>query len=146
MKKLEFKIDIDANRKKVWDTMLNPKTYEEWVNVSWPGSHYEGNWKKGEKIKFIGDSQGGTLAEFTDLKPHEFIEANHIAVINRDGSLDKDSEVAKGWVGTTESYAFKEKNGKTGLTVTINTNPAWEKMFTDGWPAALKKLKEICER
>ena len=61
------------------------------------------------------------------------------------GIEDRDSEVAKGWVGITEAYTFKEKNGKTELKVEINTNPQWESMFNDGWPAALDKLKEISE-
>jgi hypothetical protein len=60
--------------------------------------------------------------------------------------LDRNSPEAKGWIGTTEEYTFTEKNGKTELKVTVNTTPEWESMFNDGWPDALKKLKEICER
>ncbi|MBC7829002.1 MAG: SRPBCC domain-containing protein [Chitinophagaceae bacterium] len=145
MKKLEFKIEIAASRQKVWDTMLDPVTYKKWVEVSWPASSYEGSWKQGENIKFISPSGEGTLATIVELRPYEFILANHIAVIKKDGSDDRDSEIAKGWVGTTESYNFSEKNGKTELKVEINTNPDWEKMFTDGWPDALAKLKEMSE-
>ena len=145
MKKLEFKIDISANRQKVWDTMLHPETYKEWTNVSWPGSDYKGNWKQGEDIRFISPSGEGTLATLVEIRPYEFILADHIAVINKDGTEDRTSEVAKGWVGITESYTFTEKNGKTELKVEINTHPDWEKMFNDGWPKALAKLKEISE-
>lgn len=155
MKKLEFKIDIATNRQKVWDTMFNPKTYKEWVNASWPGAYYEGNWKQGENLRFISPGQGGTLATLVELRPYEFILAKHIAVISSDGTEDRDSDLAKGWIGTTESYTFTEKNarlndpvgqGKTQIKVEINTKPDWEKMFSDGWPNALKKLKEISER
>jgi hypothetical protein len=45
-----------------------------------------------------------------------------------------------------ESYTFKEKDDTTDLKVEIYTNPDWEKMFNDGWPNALKKLKEIAEK
>lgn len=45
-----------------------------------------------------------------------------------------------------ESYTFKEKEGRTELIVEIETPPSWENMFNEGWPIALKKLKEICER
>lgn len=145
MKKLEFKIDIAASRQKVWETMLNSATYKEWTNVSWPGSYYDGNWKQGENIKFISPSGEGTLAAIVELKPNEFIQANHIAVISKDGKEDRNSEVAKGWIGTTESYTFTDDNGKTQLKVEINTNPDWEKMFADGWPKALTKLKGIAE-
>jgi uncharacterized protein YndB with AHSA1/START domain len=145
MKKLEFKTVIAASRQKVWDTMLTPETYKKWVAASWPGSYYEGNWKKGENIRFLSPSGGGTVATIQELRPYEYILANHVAVINQDGTEDRDSDVAKGWVGTTESYTFAEKNGKTEVKVEINTSPDWEKMFTDGWPDALAKLKEITE-
>ncbi len=125
--------------------MLVSKTYKEWVNVSWPGSYYEGNWKQGEDLRFISPGQGGTIAKLVEYKPHEFILARHIAVINRDGTEDRDSDPAKGWIGITEAYTFTEKKKKTKLKVEINTNPEWEKVFTDGWPKALARLKEICE-
>src|SRR5437868_4049425 len=137
MEKLEFEIDIAASKQKVWDTMFNPETYKEWVNVSWPGSYYEGTWKQGENLRFISPGQGGTLATLVECRPYEFILAKHIAVINADGSEDRNSDVAKGWIGTTESYAFTGSNGKTELKTWMNTSPEWAKMFTDGWSRAL---------
>lgn len=145
MKQLEFKTQIAADKKKVWNTMLNPESYKKWVDVSWPGSYFEGIWAKGEKLRFISPGQGGTLAELKEQKPYETILAEQIAVINPDGSEDRDSKIAKGWIGTTERYTFDEKNGKTELTVEINTPPSWADMFTDSWPKALEKLKEMCE-
>jgi hypothetical protein len=72
--------------------------------------------------------------------------AKHIAVLNPDGSEDRESDVAKGWIGTTESYRFTEKDGVTKLAIEINTTAEWEKMFTDGWPKALQELKKLCEK
>jgi hypothetical protein len=86
------------------------------------------------------------MATIVENRPYEYLLAKHIAVLGKDGVEDRDSDMAKGWIGSTESYEFKEKNGKTELKVVINTKPEWEKMFTDGWPNALKKLKEISER
>jgi uncharacterized protein YndB with AHSA1/START domain len=146
MEKLEFKIDIKAPQEEVWKTMLEPNSYQQWVGVSWPGSHYDGNWKQGETIKFTGAEGGGTQAKLVEVKPYEFINAEHIAVINGDGSLDKESEIAKGWIGTKESYRFKPIKNGTELIVEISTPKAWAKMFNDGWPAALKKLKELSEK
>lgn len=113
MERLEFKTQIAADKKKVWDTMLQPETYKQWVNVSWPGSYYEGTWEKDEKLRFISPGQGGTLAKLIEQKPYQDILAEQIAVINPDGSEDRDSDIAKGWIGTTERYTFAEKNGKT---------------------------------
>ena len=86
------------------------------------------------------------MATIIELRPYEYILAKHIAVIDAGGKEDRNSDLAKGWIGTTESYTFTEKNGKTELKIEINTYPDWEKMFKDGWPNALKKLKEISER
>ncbi len=146
MEKLTFNVNIAAPKEKVWDTMLQPGTYREWVAASWPGSVYKGKWEPGEKISFISENGSGTLALIKELKPYSYIFAEHIAVLKAGGIEDTKSEQAKGWIGTTESYAFTEANGITGLKVEMNTNTAWEKMFNDGWPNALVKLKEICER
>jgi uncharacterized protein YndB with AHSA1/START domain len=145
MKQLKFSIQINAPKKKVWDTMLQPETYKKWVNVSWPGSYNEGKWATGEKMKFISPGQGGTLASLEEVKPYDNIFARHIAVLNPDLSEDRTSDIAKGWIGITEQYTFKEEAGKTTLTILANTPPAWESMFNDGWPGALKALKELCE-
>lgn len=147
MKKLEYNIQIDANKQKVWNTMLAPDTYKQWTNVSWPGSTYEGKWEKNEDLRFVSAEQGGgTLATLTEFRPHEYLLAEHVAILLADGSEDRTSEAAKGWVGTTESYTFQESNGKTNLKVEIKTAPEWADMFDEGWPKALDKLKEICEQ
>jgi uncharacterized protein YndB with AHSA1/START domain len=146
MEHLEYRIVISAPAKKVWDTMLEKETYKQWVANSWPNSSYEGRWAKGEKIRFIGPDGSGTLAEIVDFRPYESVLARHIAVLGPNGSEDRTSDVAKGWIGITEAYRFVEENGKTTVTVSIETTPEWRKMFDDGWPAALEDLKRITER
>jgi uncharacterized protein YndB with AHSA1/START domain len=146
MEHLEYKIVISASAKKVWETMLQENTYKQWVAKSWPNSSYEGQWVQGEKIKFIGPDGSGTLAELVEVKPYERILARHIAVLTPGGAEDRTSEVAKGWIGITEEYQFTEHLGATTLTVFIETNPEWSKMFDDGWPTALEELKKIAER
>ncbi|MEJ7738119.1 MAG: SRPBCC domain-containing protein [Chitinophagaceae bacterium] len=145
MKKLAFEISINSAKERVWETMLSHGSYEQWVAASWPNTTYEGEWKEGSTIKFIGEDQSGTLAEIDELKPYEYISALHKAVLNPGGVEDRDSDVAKGWIGTTESYSFTQNNGQTDVTVEINTKPEWEKMFSDGWPKALSALKALCE-
>ena len=146
MRKLEFSIHINAPKKLVWETMLNPTTYKEWVNVSWPGSSYEGKWQGGETIKFISPGQGGTAAQLIEFQQYDHVTAKHVAVVNADGTLDTTSEIALGWIGTIERYTFIEINNKTELKVEAECTPEWEPMFNDGWPGALEKLKEMCEK
>jgi uncharacterized protein YndB with AHSA1/START domain len=145
MKKLEYSIEIDAPATKVWKTMLDPESYKQWVQESWPGSFYEGTWEQGKTIRFIGDNGSGTLARIDELVPNKSMKADHIAVLLPGGIEDTESNEAKGWIGTKENYTFVANGNKTSLFIEIITNPDWQKMFDDGWPVALNKLKQICE-
>src|SRR5688572_26785286 len=98
MEHLEYEVVISAPAKKVWDTMLQKESYKEWVGKGWPGSFYEGKWEQGEKIRFTGAEGGGTLAEFVEVKPYKGILARHIAVLGADGTEDRTSDMAKGWI------------------------------------------------
>lgn len=145
MKSITFKTDIIATKQKVWDTMLAPVTYKKWVNAAWPGSFFEGEWKEGNNLRFISEDGSGTLATLIEHKPYQHSFAKHIAVLLPGGIEDTESDVAKGWIGTTESYTFTQINNITELKIMLTINPDYEKMFSDGWPKALAKLKEICE-
>ena len=145
-KEFKYEIYIDAPKQKVWETMIQPDTYKEWTNASWAGSYYEGKWEQGERIKFISKDESGTLALIEVFNPYHYISAKHIAILIKGGKEDAESELAKGWIGTLESYTFQEQDQGTNLIVDIVTNPDWQKMFDDGFPNALKKLKEICEQ
>lgn len=57
MKKLQFKVSINAPVTKTYDFMLgisDKSTYEQWTSLFNPTSTYEGSWDKGNKILFIG--------------------------------------------------------------------------------------------
>jgi len=152
VKTLHYEITIDASPQKVWETMLDKETYVQWVDVAWPGSSYDGEWKKGAKIRFTGgdgdgsEDAGGTLAEITELEPYKKVVAEHIAVILADGSEDTTSDMAKGWIGSTEAYTFTGENGSTKVDVELTTAPEWASMFEDGWPKALVALKQLAEQ
>ena len=145
METLKYQIEIAAPAKKVWDTMLEKETYEQWVAKSWPDSTYDGRWGLGEQIKFIGPNGAGTLAELVEFKPYKEVIARHIALLGPNGEEDRTSDMAQGWIGITEGYNFKEHDGTTTLKVTIETSPQWRSMFDEGWPAALEDLKRIAE-
>jgi hypothetical protein len=78
--------------------------------------------------------------------PAESVLARHIAVLGPGGVEDRTSEVAKGWIGTTEAYNLNEHRGKTTLRVSIKTSPEWRGMFDEGWPGALEELRKLSER
>lgn len=149
METIQFKITIDANKQKVWDTMLNDKTYRQWTAAFHEGSYYEGSWEKGSEILFMGpDSEGkksGMYAKIKDNRPYEFVSIEHLGEINN-GVIDTTSERVKKWAPSFENYTFKEKGDQTELTVDMQTVPEYKAMFEEMWPKALKSLKELSEQ
>lgn len=141
LKKLQFKVQIKADKKKVWDLMLNPSTYQIWTTAFTPGSCFKGSWEKGSKITFLDSSgKGGMTSEIADNKPFEFISIRH------NGEIKDGVEVPQEWAGALENYTFTEKDGGTEVTVEIDITSDWEKMFQEMWPKALESLKDMAER
>jgi hypothetical protein len=152
MKTLQFKIEINATAQKVYDAMLgltNKSSYEYWVSVFNPTSTYEGSWEKGSKIYFVGVDENGKKGGMVSL-----IEANQPATfvsIKHYGFLDGEVEITTGelvekWTGGHENYTFQEQEGKTILTVDLDTVEDYEDFFNTTYPKALEKLKEISEQ
>lgn len=149
MQKLNFSIVINSSKEKVWDTMLEDKTYRIWTEAFSPGSHYVGNWDKGSKILFLGPNEkgimGGMVSRIKENKLYEYISIEHLGVVEN-GKEDTTSEAVKQWAGSLENYTFKDLNGKTELLVDMDINDEYKEMFEGMWPAALKKLKELTEK
>lgn len=148
MKKLNYSIAIQAKAEKVFTTMLNKPTYEQWTAAFNPGSTFEGGWNKGDKIYFIGfgedGKKGGMVSRIAENIPNEFISIQHY------GILDGDDEITEGplvdsWRDALENYTFSENNGVTTVSVETDTSEDYADYFNDTWPRALKILKELCE-
>ena len=91
MEKIQFKKEIRASAKKVFNTMLgleNIKTYEDWTAVFNPTSTYEGSWEKGSKIYFVGfDDSGkkmGMVSEIVENIPFKFVSIRHYGMLDGD--------------------------------------------------------------
>ncbi|MGE5436572.1 MAG: SRPBCC family protein [Syntrophothermus sp.] len=149
MDKIHFSVLINAPKDKVWNTMLNKGTYEQWTKAFNPTSRYEGEFSKGNKIKFIGidenGKEGGMLSRVAEYSPYDFISFEHYGVIH-DGKEDTESDEVKSWQGSHENYTFREIDGKTELSIDADSTPELKEMFESMWPGALQKLKEISEK
>jgi hypothetical protein len=149
MQKLNFSITINSPVEKVWNTMLDDKTYRDWTEAFSPGSHYVGSWNKGSKILFLGPNEqgimGGMVSRIKDNRKHEYISIEHLGMV-QDGIEDTTSNEVKQWAGSLENYTFKDINGKTELIVDMDINEDYKDMFNDMWPKALQKLKELAEK
>lgn len=149
MQKVHYSIHIDAPVEKVWEKMLDDKTYRIWTKPFHPGSYFKGDWSKGSKILFIGPDENGKemgmMSMIEENRPYEYISIKHMGII-ADGVEDTTSDEVKKWVPAYENYTFKSANGGTDLSIDLDLNEEYVEQFNQMWPKALEKLKEISEK
>jgi len=143
--KLQFDIDINAPKEKVWSALWNDATYREWTNAFSEGSYAQSDWKEGSKILFLGANGDGMYSTIQKLIPNEQMTFKHLGVLEK-GVEQKTSAQTKEWEGALEEYFLTESNGKTHLKVTLNSTTQFEQYFRDTFPKAIQKVKEISER
>jgi len=152
MKKIKFKISINAPVNRVYDVMLgisNKSTYEKWTYLFNPTSTYEGIWVKGNKILFIGvdenGEKGGIVSKIAENIPNRFISIQHYGLLKADKEITEGPEVEK-WANGFENYTFEENNVTTTVTVDLDITEDFLVYMNETYPKALEKLKEICEK
>lgn len=146
--RLNFKIEIHAPVDKVYNTMLGDKSYSEWTAVFNPTSRFEGSWDKGSKIVFVGTDpdgkEGGMVSRIKENIKNQFVSIEHLGILNNGQEITSGPEV-EGWAGALENYTYEAKNGKTFLSVDLDSNEEFKSYFEETYPKALEKLKSICE-
>ena len=161
MKKLQFKVSINAAVTKVYDLMLgitSKSTYGEWTSLFNPTSTYEGSWDKGNKMLFIGvdekGERGGMVSRIAENIPNQFVSIQHYGVLKADKEITEGPEVEK-WANGFENYTFEENKarpddpvgrGITTVTVDLDITEDFLDYMNQTYPKALDKLKELCEK
>lgn len=152
MKKLQYKVSINAPANKVYVCMLgmdDKSTYEQWTALFNPTSTYEGSWDKGNKILFIGvdekGEKGGMVSRIAENILNQFVSIQHYGLVQGDKEITEGPEVEK-WANGFENYTFEENNGTTTVTVDLDTTEDFIEYMNESYPKALNKLKEICEK
>ncbi len=145
---MHFEIIINAPATKVYNCMIEDKTYRVWTSEFNPTSHFKGSWEKNSKILFVGTDDkgktGGMVSVINENIPDKFISIKHLGIIKDGIELTSGPEV-ESWAGGLENYSFEEANGITTLGVDLDAIDDFREYFNETWPKALKKLKEICE-
>ncbi|MDD1775427.1 MAG: SRPBCC domain-containing protein [Methanobacterium sp.] len=148
MQKLQFKIEINAPKEKVWKTMLDDETYRQWTEMFGPGSHYIGDWKEGSKIVFLAPDEKGDLSgmigKIKENRPNQFVSIEYVGIID-EGREDISSEETEKWNGALENYTLQEKEGVTELIVDVDVLEEYRDIMQESWPEALNKLKDLAE-
>ena len=140
MKKLNFKVQINAPREKVWQVLWEDKTYREWTSVFAPDSHAESDWKEGSPIRFY-DGKGNGMYSLIEKKiGFTQMTFKHL------GELKDGKETPSNWDDARENYFLTEMNGQTELKVGLDSIEEFENYFKEVFPKALQLVKQISER
>ncbi len=145
MIKLNYSIEINAEKERVWEIMIGKETYQKWVKAFSANSKFVGDWKQGETILFYDPNLGGSKAILETFKPYDEILAKHFSMVDKDMNENNEDEMSKKWIGSTERYRFIKSGENTKLEIEMITDEAFEKMFNTSWPKALELLKSLCE-
>ena len=145
MRTIQRTIAIRAPREKVWNTMLEDKTYRIWTSPFQEGSHAETDWQLGSKTIFTDNSCFGIVGTIVERKIHEKIAIEYEGLYS-ECQEDYTSDAAKAIKGSLESYEFIEKDGYTQLDISADTNDAFYDDFQSIWDLALIKLKFLSEQ
>ena len=140
--RLQFSIDIKAEKEKIWKALWDDTHYRDWSGVFGEGSHYVvDNWKEGSKIMFLASDQSGIYSIIERHVPNKTIQFKHIGnVVN--GKEQLIDEEAKKWSGATETYSLKEGSGFFTLLVEIDILDEHLEFMSTKFPIALEKIKK----
>lgn len=146
MKKLTIKlsIELDAPKEKVWDVLLQDKSYRIWTSVFHPGSYVETDWKQGTNVLFKTPEGSGLVSTVLLHQPQEIISFQHAGVL-KNGVEDFDNDEVKNWRDFKETYVVKEKDGITQLFIDQDITEEHADGFSTTWKKALQKIKELSE-
>lgn len=138
---MQFQVEVNATKQRVWNTLWQDKTLREWAGIIDPGTYMVGDLKEGNKVQFISGNGYGVTSLVEKLVPDEFLLLKHQADTQKRGKQERENE----WTGGTESYALTEKDGTTTLTAAFDVPPEMEEYFTVNYPKALERVKVLAE-
>lgn len=142
MKELQFSIEINTSKERVWSTLWADKSFRDWASIIDEGTYMKGEMKEGNEIQFISSVNGyGVTSLIEKLIPNEFVLFRHSADTKDAGQQEREKE----WTGGTESYSLTEKNGVTALIVKTDVPQELEEMFNIILPRALERIKTLAE-
>ena len=146
MQKLNFSIDINASREKVWKVLWGDKSYRDWTSAFAEGSYaVTDDWKEGSKVLFLGPGgQEGMVSKVDSKRPNEFMSFEHQGVV-KDGIEDTTSDQVRAWKGAKENYTLKDKGKGTELVIDMDITETYQDYFQETWPKALERVKNLSE-
>ena len=143
MKELQFSIEINASKERVWSTLWKDVTFRDWSSMIDEGTYMKGKMIEGNEVQFISSVNGyGVTSLIEKLEPNVFVLFRHAADTKESGEQEREKE----WTGGKESYSLSGKNGVTTLIVKQDIPQEQEETFKIRLPKALERIKTLAEK
>ncbi len=141
MKKLQFTIEINAPKDKVWEALWKDENYRTWTSVFQPGSYAESDFRKGSEFRFLTPEKDGVWGEIVEMIPNEKMYFLHKGEVHKG-----ENQPATYGEDAVENYDLYEKDGKSVLTGTVYAPEEYVVYFANTFPKALEAVKNIAEK
>ena len=142
--RLEFSIDIKAEKNVIWKALWDETYYRDWSGVFSEGSYYlADDWNEGSKIMFLGPDESGIYSMIETHIPNEVIQFKHIGMVVKGKEQPIDNETRK-WSGATENYSLNEGPESITLVIQIDVLDEHLEFMTSKFPKALERVKKNC--
>jgi hypothetical protein len=142
--KLEFSIDIKAEKTTIWKALWDESSYRKWASVFFEGSYaVTDNWEEDTKVHFLAPDQSGVYSIIEKHIPNKIIQFKHIGNVVGGKEQPIDDETKK-WSGASEIYALTEGKDTITLAVEIVVLNEHLEFMTNTFPHALEKIKNNC--
>lgn len=141
MREIQFSIEINARKERVWTILWDDKTFRDWANIIDEGTYIRGDMKEGNEIEFLSAGGYGVTSLIERFIPNEYVLFRHRLDTKENGQEERDKE----WTGGRESYHLSENQGITILTIKSDVPLEQEETFNERLPRALERIKTLAE-
>lgn len=144
MNKLNFPIQINASRSRVWQILWSETGYRTWTSVFSESSHAETDWQEGSRVLFLNGKGSGMVSRIDRKVEDEFMSFQHLGEM-KNGVADYSMAEANGWADGRENYLLTENGEGTLLVAELDVPAEFEAYFFETFPKALQLVKKLAE-
>jgi hypothetical protein len=144
MIKLEFKIDIEAPKEKIWKVLWNDETYRQWTNAFCEGTYAISDWNEGSKIHFLSPTGEGMNSVIESKITNEYMAFKHLSELKNFIEMPIDAATQE-WTGAMETYRLTSNTSGTVLNVAMDCLEQYVDYFKNTFPNGLAVVKQLSE-